>query len=89
VGALRGLPLESALGGAPSRDDAGAVAEVQGLLELSYHEAKERVLESFERRYVARLIAEERGVVARAAERAGVPRQTFFRLIRKHGLRGE
>jgi transcriptional regulator of acetoin/glycerol metabolism len=45
------------------------------------------VLDGFERRYVAAVLSREGGVVARAAERAGVPRQTFFRLIRKHGLR--
>jgi transcriptional regulator with PAS, ATPase and Fis domain len=56
--------------------------------ELPYHEAKERQLAAFERRYVQALLEEEGGVVVRAAERAGVPRQTFFRLIRKHGLRG-
>ena len=54
---------------------------------MSYHDAKERVLDGFERRYVAAVLAREGGVVARAAEKAGVPRQTFFRLIRKHGLR--
>jgi DNA-binding NtrC family response regulator len=85
------LPLQELVGesanGAPS---AGAPAlDEPGLSRLSYHEAKERVLESFERRYVKALLEQEQGVVARAAERAGVPRQTLFRLIRKHGLREE
>ena len=49
-------------------------------------------MERFERRYVQALLDQEQGVVARAATRAGVPRQTFFRLIRiqrilvKYGL---
>jgi DNA-binding NtrC family response regulator len=57
------------------------------LTQLPYHQAKERVLDAFERRYLARVLEQEEGVVARAATRAGVPRQTLFRLIRKHGLR--
>jgi len=60
---------------------------MQSLDALSYHDAKERLLDAFERRYVAAVLAKHGGVVARAAEQAGVPRQTFFRLIRKHGLR--
>ena len=58
------------------------------LTQLPYHQAKERLLDSFEKRYLEALLAKEEGVVARAAERAQVPRQTFFRLIRKHNLRG-
>ncbi len=54
---------------------------------LPYHEAKEQQLAAFEKHYVQVLLEEEEGVVVRAAKRAGVPRQTFFRLIRKHGLR--
>ena len=74
----------------------GGTAAAQGvtvapdeLSALTYHEAKQRVLDSFERHYVDALLDREHGVVARAAERAGVPRQTLFRLIRKHGLRGD
>ncbi len=55
----------------------------------SYHEAKDQVLERFERDYLTALLKREQGVVVRAAEVAGVPRQTLFRLIKKHGLKGE
>lgn len=82
------LSLEAALGGSLGAR-AEASPDTSGLLKLSYHDAKERVLDAFEKQYVAQLLEGEQGVVARAAERAGVPRQTFFRLIRKHGLRGE
>jgi DNA-binding NtrC family response regulator len=74
------LPLDEVGGG-----DGSAAA----LVDLGYHEAKGRVLDRFERAYLGALLAREGGVIARAAERAGVPRQTFHRLIRKHGLRGE
>jgi DNA-binding NtrC family response regulator len=73
---------------AEERPGEGTADAGESLAELPYHEAKERVLGDFERRYVARLLELEQGVVARAAGRAGVPRQTLFRLIRKHGLSG-
>ena len=75
------LLLDPAAGASVSADPLNAL---EG---LSYHDAKERILDAFERRYVADVLAKENGVVARAAQRACVPRQTFFRLIRKHGLK--
>jgi DNA-binding NtrC family response regulator len=66
--------------------EAGQLPADDALVRLPYHEAKERLLDAFERRYVMALLEQEGGVVARAADRAGVPRQTFFRLIKKHGL---
>jgi len=87
LAALPGLPPAlggpSTAGAAPSAD----FAELDGLAELPYHQAKERILERFELRYLEAVLEAESGVVARAAERAQVPRQTLFRLIRKHGLR--
>jgi DNA-binding NtrC family response regulator len=84
LAALPELRPEAALG--PGASGEGLDAAEEALTRLPYHDAKDRLLEAFERRYVTALLAEEGGVVARAAERAGVPRQTFFRLIRKHGL---
>jgi len=60
-----------------------------GVHGLAYHDAKTRVLEAFERSYLAAQLAREGGVVSKAADRAGIPRQTFHRLIRKHGLRAD
>ena len=77
-------------GGGPARDP-GASAEPAGSQELAglpYHEAKRRVLDAFERQYLQALLDQAGGVVAQAAERAAVPRQTLFRLIKKHGIRG-
>ena len=70
-------------------DAAAPASPPAALADLKYHDAKTRVLDGFERSYLAGLLARERGVIARAADRAGVPRQTFHRLIRKHGLRGD
>jgi DNA-binding NtrC family response regulator len=88
LAALPQLPVEQLFSAAPA-DGGQTTASLGALGTLPYHQAKEQVLDAFERRYVEALLAAEGGVVARAADRAQVPRQTFFRLIKKHGLRGE
>ncbi len=59
-----------------------------GLDRLPFSSAKERLVERFEREYVARLLEQTDGNVAEAARRAGINRATLFRIIRRHGLRG-
>jgi DNA-binding NtrC family response regulator len=62
-------------------------AEVsQQLLALPYHEAKERVLESFEKTYLLEHLKAAGGVVTRAAQRAGLPRQSLHRMLRRLGI---
>ena len=56
------------------------------VLGLPFAEAREQVVGSFERAYLAAGLDAAGGVVARAAEAAGMPRQSFYRLIKKHGL---
>jgi DNA-binding NtrC family response regulator len=58
----------------------------QQLLSLPYHDAKERVLESFERTYLLEHLKAANGVVTRAAQRAGLPRQSFHRMLRRLGV---
>jgi DNA-binding NtrC family response regulator len=73
--------------------DAGAVKEPaaqsevsQALLALPYHEAKDRVLESFEKTYLLEHLKAAGGVVTRAAQRAGLPRQSVHRMLRRLGI---
>lgn len=61
----------------PSDDD---------LLELSFGEAKRRVVTDFERRYLTNMLRTTKGNVNRAAKRAGKDRRAFFELMRKHGI---
>jgi transcriptional regulator with PAS, ATPase and Fis domain len=62
-------------------------AEVSSaLLALPYHQAKERVLESFEKTYLSEHLKSANGVVTRAALRSGLPRQSFHRMLRRLGL---
>ncbi len=56
------------------------------LLALPYHEAKERVLESFEKTYLLEHLRAANGVVTRAAQRAGLPRQSVHRMLRRLGI---
>jgi len=52
----------------------------------SLREAKERVIEQFERTYIISLLSAQGGNVTRAARQAGKERRTFTRLIQKYGL---
>ncbi len=70
-------------------DSSGAKlrAEVSSqLLSLPYHEAKERVLESFEKTYLLEHLKAAGGVVTRAAQRAGLPRLSVPRMLRRLGV---
>jgi two-component system response regulator GlrR len=51
-----------------------------------YAAARRRAIDRFERDYVAALLADSGGVIARAAVRAGISRQMFHRLVRRHGV---
>ena len=68
---------------APAQDE-----NMKQLFELPYHEAKERVVESFERSYLTEQLRLANGVVTRAAQRARLPRQSVHRMMRRLGLNG-
>jgi len=61
--------------------------QVDSLLELPFHEARQQCQESFERRYLEIHLQRVGGVVARVAEEVELPRQTVYRLLKRHGLR--
>jgi DNA-binding NtrC family response regulator len=54
---------------------------------LPFKEAKERLLDAFEKGYVAQLLERAGGNVSRAADEAGIDRNHLARLAKKHGLR--
>ncbi len=54
---------------------------------LPFKEAKERLVEGFERQYVAELLERHDGNLSRAASDAGLDRNYLARLAKKHGLR--
>ena len=59
------------------------------LLGQSYHDARERVIAQFERRYIEELVTAADGNMSKAARLAGVDRTTLYRLMERHGLQRE
>lgn len=57
------------------------------LVRLPFKEAKEKLLDAFEKRYVEDLLDRAGGNVSRAADEAGIDRNHLARLAKKHGLR--
>jgi DNA-binding NtrC family response regulator len=55
----------------------------------SFRKAKARVVESFERGYLERLLTQFNGNVTHAALAAKKDRRAFFELMRKHGIQSE
>jgi DNA-binding NtrC family response regulator len=53
---------------------------------LPFKEAKDRMLADFHQRYVEALLKESGGNVSRAAEKAGIQRQYFHRLMKDAGI---
>jgi transcriptional regulator with PAS, ATPase and Fis domain len=51
-----------------------------------YHDAKERLIADFERRYVSALLARHHGKVALAAQEAGLSRPALYALMRRTGI---
>jgi len=60
-----------------------------GLAALPYKDAVAGARERITRDYLVALMTELEGNVTRAAERAGLERESLHRLLRKHGLRSE
>jgi two-component system response regulator AtoC len=75
------LPPEIAA--APAAPSAAALAA------LPYKEAVAGARDRVSREYLVALMTEFEGNVTRAAERAGVERESLHRLLRKYGLRSE
>ncbi len=63
-----------------------AVGEIDALYGLPFHEGRAQWTERFERAYLEEKLRGADGVVLRAAEAAQIPRQTFHRLMKKHGI---
>jgi len=61
--------------------------EESELYALSYKDARRSVLESFELRYVTRLLTATGGNVAAAARQAQMDRTYLIKLVQRHGLR--
>jgi len=60
----------------------------RGELEL-YDDYKDRVTEQWQRFYLGSRLTESQGNVTRAAQKSGMPRQSFQRLMKHLGLKSD
>ena len=67
----------------PASAPAGEVLDVS----LPFKEAKQRVIQGFERRYLAAVLHQYQDNLSQAAEHAGVNRRHFRKLLEEHGLK--
>jgi transcriptional regulator with GAF, ATPase, and Fis domain len=67
---------------------AAAVAVRQEMfpLDLAFSEAKARLIDQFERTYIAHALSQSNGNVSQAARRCGKERRAFGKLLKKHGI---
>ena len=65
------------------------VQPTEHLTRLPYQEAKRRWEDQFEARYFSQLLEEHQGNISRACRAAGTSRQTCYRIMEKHNLRGQ
>jgi DNA-binding NtrC family response regulator len=76
------------LGDHPTPGPAAAGAELpEADPRLPFKEAKQRLVERFERPYLEKLLATTNGNVSAAARQAGLDRVHLLKLLRRHGLR--
>jgi DNA-binding NtrC family response regulator len=87
VGAAE-IPLHGMSNARPA-SRGGAMELPTNLLQESYHEARDRVIAQFERRYTEELVLAAEGNMSKAARIAGVDRTTLYRLMERHGLQRE
>ncbi|MCP4807696.1 MAG: sigma 54-dependent Fis family transcriptional regulator [Proteobacteria bacterium] len=83
---LDGLPdaLRSPRVGGPPRSVAPAMS---GGSDVPFKDAKEKLIEAFERQYLVDLIERHGGNVSKAARAADMDRKSITRLLKKHGIR--
>ena len=82
------IPLGGEPGTVVQADDAASFI-TKDVVGQSYHVARDRVIASFERRYLTWLVNRAGGNMSKAARLAGVDRTTLYRLMERHGLQRE
>jgi DNA-binding NtrC family response regulator len=77
------IPLEAL----PDEVRGVGAGSLSGLAQLTYHDAVELARERASREYLIALMQQFGGSVTRAAERAGMERESLHRLLKRYGLR--
>jgi transcriptional regulator with PAS, ATPase and Fis domain len=81
------LERSIALGARAPLDGGRAESPLADDVHRPLREARDRVVEAFERDYLARVLARADGNVSAAARAAGVDRMHFYRMLWKYGMR--
>ncbi|MCK4374441.1 MAG: sigma-54-dependent Fis family transcriptional regulator, partial [Candidatus Brocadiae bacterium] len=63
--------------------------EISTVVALPYREAMDRLSADCQKQYLTELLKKYAGNVTRAAEHAGIERESFHRLMRKCGIRAD
>ena len=87
---LQALPdsIQSATVGEEPSTDSGFADRLGGGADgLSFHDAKEKLIQSFERKYLEDLMDRCEGNLSRAAREAGVDRKTVARMLKRHDIK--
>ena len=63
-----------------------AAADTTPLADLPFKDAKDQMIEAFERQYLLDLVARHHGNGSRAARAAALDRKSITRLLEKHGI---
>src|SRR5262249_17025257 len=74
---------------APPHEEPAAASPLGSLVDLPLREARDVVVERFERAYVEAKLRAAGGVVAQAAEAMGVTRQAVYKLMDRYGMARE
>lgn len=89
IGNVEHVPDVSNMPGPGVGGDAGGAGVVDAaLLEpgVTFKEAKQQVLDNFERAYLARLLDRNKGNITRSAHEAGLTRYHLRELLKRHNL---
>src|SRR5690606_15595607 len=79
--------IVAAAGDRPASNGGGSTAAPSTSGQGAFFEERARRIAAFEKEYLSAKLAEHQGDVTSAAREAGIPRGTFYRLMKNHGLK--
>ncbi len=80
------IPAGAPAPGPAGEAQPGSLPDPQAVLDLPFKEAKNQLIERFEREYLRELLRRHKGNISRAAAEAGIDRNYIHRLVKKYDL---